>query len=117
MPLTTTRKCRRLNSCVTTQRYVSMATRSKQDIPESALESDRKSQKERAFWTPEDEAVLVQSLIKHKNLSITTEGGFKTPTWTMVVKDMNQMKTKGADKSIDACRTKWAKVREHIQVF
>jgi hypothetical protein len=85
-------------------------TRSKQGATDSDLgEQNRTMQKERAHWTSEDETALVACLLKHK-----PEAGdgvnFKGSTWSQVAKEMEELKTKGGEKTAESCKTKWSKV-------
>jgi hypothetical protein len=115
---TTIRKRRRLNSSsIYTQHYVYMATRSKQSATDSnsGQNSSSKVQKERSQWTSEDEKALVQFLLKHKS-EAGDGANFKNTTWSQVAKEMDERKTRGGEKTAEACKTKWIRVR-NVEYF
>jgi Myb/SANT-like DNA-binding domain len=97
-----------------------MATRSKQSGSESdnpKVERNIKVSKERAHWTSEDETALVACLLKHKLQGVKGDGAnFKNVTWNQVAKEMNEIKTKGGEKTVSSCTTKWARVHQHINI-
>lgn len=99
-------KRRRLNSPICIQRYVYMATRSKQSAEDSNPDNTKVP---RAVWTPEDETSFITCLLKHKS-EAGDGGNFKGSTWSLVAKEMNGLKTKGGEKTSETCKNKWARV-------
>ena len=87
-----------------------MATRSKQSATDSGPGSKHNS-KERAQWTPEDESVFAAHLLKRK-AEVKDGATFDNPTWNEVAKEMDKLKTKGGEKTVDGCKTKWSRVTQ-----
>ena len=108
MPTTIRTKRRRLNSPIYTQHYVFMATRSKPSSDSNP--GFDKAQKERTQWTSEDEKALVTCLLKFKS-EAGDGANFKNTTWSQVAKEMDELKTKGGEKTVAACKNKWSRVR------
>jgi hypothetical protein len=91
-----------------------MATRSKKSASDSNL--DQSSTGKRTQWTTDDEAALVACLLKHK--SEAGDGlNFKSSTWSQVAKEMDGRKTKGGEKTVDSCKTKWNRVRHTTMIL
>jgi hypothetical protein len=111
MPAAMYSKRRRLNCPTSGQHYVYMATRSKKSATDSNFgqSSTGKTPKERAQWTADDEAALVTFLLNHKPEE--EDGSNFTLIWPQVAEEMNKRKTKGAEKTVESCKSKWRKVR------
>jgi hypothetical protein len=68
------------------------------------------SKRRRAVWSDQDERILLEYLIDHK-----AEAGdgcsFKQTTWQGVVKALEKVPSQGAPKDVNACTSKFKKVR------
>ena len=108
-------KRRRLNSPAFIQLYTYM-TRSKESATNSRAEGSSKVNKERANWTADDEEFMALYLLDHK-AEAGDGANFKNTTFAAVGKELDQRKEsdgrkkKGGSKDADACKTKWARVR------
>ncbi|KAF8578798.1 hypothetical protein K439DRAFT_1621030 [Ramaria rubella] len=66
-------------------------------------------------WTPEDNVALINLLIDHK--AEAGEGGnFKKAMWVAVAVGMAGHPYKGGLKTLEACRTRWMKLRKDYNV-
>ena len=75
----------------------------------------KKSTKEHAHWTTEDEKVLLLFLIDHK-----AEGdsdGFKKATWNAAAININEQISQGGLKTGDACKEKFQVVSPFLKSF
>jgi Myb/SANT-like DNA-binding domain len=66
---------------------------------------------DRAVWTQEDETVLLAFLLEHK-AEVGDGINFKQAVWTAAASEMAKRPHKGAAKSANSCKNKWAKVRD-----
>lgn len=60
-------------------------------------------------WSPEEEERLILFLVSR--MSEADDGGsFKAPTWTAAVQEMAKFPTKGPNKTMTACSSKYSRV-------
>ena len=72
-----------------------------------------KPTKERAHWTVEDEASLLEFLNERK--SKAGNGlNFKQPDWNAATAHINTNITRGAPKTADSCRSKYGSVSNSL---
>jgi hypothetical protein len=64
-------------------------------------------------WTDVDEEELVQFLVDQK-ATAGDGANFKKVTWTAAAAHMRNITTKGAVKTLDACKSKWNRVKRSI---
>jgi hypothetical protein len=121
MPTMMRNKRRRLNSSrASVQRYTYM-TRSKESAADSHAAGTSKVTKERAFWIPDDEEFMAIYLLEHK-AEAGDGANFKNTTFAAVGKELDLRKEsdgrpaekKGGSKDIEACKSKWSRVRNSV---
>jgi hypothetical protein len=121
MPTTMPRnKRRRLNSSAFIQRYTYM-TRSKESATKSHAAGTSKLTKERAIWIPDDEEFMAMYLLEHK-AEAGDGANFKNTTFAAVGKELDLRKEsdgrppekKGGSKDVEACKSKWSRVRNSV---
>lgn len=93
-------KFRRLAISITQPIY--MSTRSKQKTPD-----ETKQKTPEAYWTTEDEAALVASLMA---TGPVPGGNYKPQVWSDVASKMKNPPERGAPKTAQSCKSKWGRV-------
>ena len=79
------------------------------------LDMSKKSTKEHAHWTTEDEKVLLLFLIDHK--AEGDLGSFKKATWNSAAININEQIFQGGLKTGDACKGKFQVVSPFLNLF
>ncbi|KAG1794250.1 uncharacterized protein HD556DRAFT_1443200 [Suillus plorans] len=81
----------------------------------SAPECQDPETKDRCFWTLDDETHLIQYIATHR-----AKGGngmnFDKTFWTSASNETSKHTTQGAPKTIDACQSKWVRLRSTFGV-
>ena len=67
---------------------------------------------EKAHWSPEETAVLVDYLYDHR-AEAGDGGNFKAPTFNAAATHINPLLSQGPQKTAQMCKTKWNSVRYH----
>jgi hypothetical protein len=65
---------------------------------------------EKAFWTHDDEALLIQILSDRKG-EMTSNAMFKDTVFTDMAIALESIRKKGGRKTTRVCREKWQRVR------
>jgi hypothetical protein len=60
-------------------------------------------------WSPEEEERLIVFLVSRKS-EAGDGGSFKSPAWTAAVQEMAKFPTKGTNKTMTACSSKYGRV-------
>ncbi len=113
-------KHRRLCSSASVQRYTYM-TRSKESAADSNAEGSSKVTKEQAIWSPDDEEFMATYLLEHK-AEAGDGANFKNTTFAALGKELDLRKEsdgrppekKGGSKDVEACKSKWSRVRNSV---
>jgi hypothetical protein len=97
-------------------------TRSKQSAtdshpePEENTATGSKVAKERAYWSADDEIFFATFLLEHK-AEAGDGANFKNKTFADAGKELDARKKKGGSKTVDACKSKWSRVRNSISIL
>jgi hypothetical protein len=70
----------------------------------------KRSRNQNAFWTSEDDNLLVEVLLEAKGEGQGIEGGFKEHVYANAAKRLESTWSKGAEKSATNCKTRLATV-------